>query len=107
MAEIIARFADGRLLVQESRLAESEPTDEGDIPVRIAHVKTVEKVLSIGISSGYTGIVADVGEATASGDVLHSIWRYSLPLSGMPFATSGTPYTVSGVATIKANVIGF
>lgn len=107
MAEIIARFADGRLLVREERLAESEPSDAGDIPTRIGLVKTVEKVLSIGISSGYTDIVADVGEATVSGDVVHPIFRHRLALSGMPLATSGTPQSISGVATITANVIGF
>ena len=48
MAEIIARFADGRLLVQEDRLVEQTYMGSG-IPVRIGHLRQVEKVLSIAV----------------------------------------------------------
>ena len=43
---ILAVFADGRLLVRESRLVEQTYMGSG-IPVRVGHVKTVEEVLAI------------------------------------------------------------
>lgn len=73
MAEIIATFSDGRLLVQESKNLESRYMGSG-IPFRIGHVKTVERVLSIDNSYAQYGLVtalAEVGiggiEATVSG----------------------------------------
>jgi len=53
MAEIVARFADGRLLVQEDKAIETDYAS-GGIPFRIGLVRTVEKVLSIDAQlSGY------------------------------------------------------
>ncbi|MBA7568759.1 hypothetical protein ES708_10493 [subsurface metagenome] len=46
MGEIIARFADGRLLVQEDRLMDTAYLS-GGVPIRIGLVGTVEKVISI------------------------------------------------------------
>ena len=61
MAEIIATFADGRLLVQESRLVESRYMGSG-VPVRIGHLKVVEKVLSVDSEHSPYGLITRLSE---------------------------------------------
>lgn len=69
MADIIARFADGRLLVQESRLVEQTYMGSG-IPVRIGHLRQVEKVLSIAAEPDtLTGRTAEGAFITRLGEV--------------------------------------
>lgn len=46
MGEIVATFADGRLLVEETRLVEQRYMGSG-IPVRIGGVAVVERVLAV------------------------------------------------------------
>ena len=132
MAEIIARFADGRLLVQEEKAIETRYAS-GGIPFRIGLVKTVEKVLSIDAHlSGYPEIrfAAPLKEVLVSGDTIIPILRRA-DLHGLAsgltatsgYATagvlsgvvaSGTRYMgqltsglTSGVINIIANVIGY
>ena len=132
MAEIIARFADGRLLVQEEKAIETDYAS-GGIPFRIPLLKTVEKVLSIDAHlSGYPEIrfAAPLKEVLVSGDTIIPILRRA-DLQGLAsgltatsgYATagvlsgvivSGTRYMEqlasslsSGIINIKANVIGF
>ena len=133
MADIIARFADGRLLVQEDKVMENQYTS-GGVAIRIGLLKTVEKVLSIDTKiSGYPGqnVAAPLNEVTVSKDTIIPILRrhdvYGLTsgahlLSGYGVITglsgiivSGTAfgaYLTSGAGTsgklgIIANVIGF
>ena len=74
MGEIIARFADGRLLVQEDKaLEEGTINTSGQARFRIGNLKTVEKVLSIDASiSGYPNlkVATDLRDITVSGDAL-------------------------------------
>ncbi|MDO9580597.1 MAG: hypothetical protein Q7J06_08525 [Bacteroidales bacterium] len=73
MAEIIARFADGRLLIQEDRLVETDTTSGGYATLRIGHVTTIEKVLSIDAQiSGYPGqkLATGLKDVLISGDIL-------------------------------------
>lgn len=73
MAEIIARFADGRLLVQEDKDAEDYVRSGGYLPFRIAHVRTVQKVLSVDAHiSGSPGdkIAVPLKDVLISGDTL-------------------------------------
>lgn len=63
MAEIIATFSDGRLLVQESKLVETRYMGSG-VPFRIGHVKTIEKVLSIDNSYARWGLVTALADVT-------------------------------------------
>ncbi|GAI78123.1 unnamed protein product, partial [marine sediment metagenome] len=77
MAEIIARFADGCLLVQEEKAIESHYAS-GGIPFRIGLVKTVVKVLSIDAHlSGYPEFrfAAPLKEVLVSGDTIIPILR--------------------------------
>jgi hypothetical protein len=132
MAEIIAQFADGRLLVQENRAIETHYVS-GGVAVRIGHVKTVEKVVSLqAYLSGYPQFqfAAPLNEVLVSGDTIIPILRradlYGLTsgidamsgyatvgvLSGV--IASGTAYMgliasgfSSGKIKILANVIGF
>ena len=132
MAEIIARFADGRLLVQEEKAIESHYAS-GGIPFRIGLVKTVVKVLSIDAHlSGYPEFrfAAPLKEVLVSGDTIIPILRRAdflgfvsgeIPASGylsvgvlsgvvgsgiayMGHLTSGFS---SGKINIVANVIGY
>ena len=134
MAEIIARFADGRLFVRESRLAQTDAYTSGKgLPVRIGHVKTVEQVISVDAyvsgNPGNLGMVfTPLKEVTTSGDTIHVIMRRADQphfLSGytsgahaygvLSGITSGRGYLeelgsgllLSGRMTILANVIGF
>lgn len=132
MAVIIARFADGRLLVQEEKAIETDYAS-GGIPFRIPFLRTVETVLSIDAHlSGYPNLrfATPLKEVLVSGDTIIPILRradlYGLQsgviaasgyasegvLSGV--VVSGTPYMgqlvsslSSGIINIKANVIGF
>ena len=132
MAEIIARFADGRLLVQEEKAIETDYAS-GGIPFRIGLLKTVEKVLSIDAHlSGYPEIrfAAPLKEVLVSGDTiipilrradLHGLTSGLTATSGYETAgvlsgvfKSGTRYMQqlgsglsSGIINIKANVIGY
>lgn len=132
MAEIIARFADGRLLVQEDRVMESQYAS-GGVAVRIGHIKTVEKVLSIDTKiSGYPGenVAAPLNEVLISGDTIIPVLRrhdvFGLTLSGILLSgyesigglsgvvASGTAFGgqllsghTSGRLAVLTNVIGF
>ncbi|GAH36936.1 unnamed protein product [marine sediment metagenome] len=80
MAEIIARFADGRLLVQENRLVHSDTISGGYTFVRIGHVRTVEEVLSIDAQiSGSPGqkVATELKDVAISGDMLRVQLRRS------------------------------
>ena len=74
MGEIIARFADGRLLVQEDKaLEEGTINTSGQARFRIGSLKTVEKVLSINASfSGYPNlkVATELRDVLVSGDTL-------------------------------------
>lgn len=73
MAEIVARFADGRLLVQEDRAVQTDTTSGGYATLRIGHVKTVERVLSIDAQvSGYRDqkVATEIRDVLISGDTL-------------------------------------
>ena len=137
MAEIIARFADGRLLVQEERVMEGQVASggvaSGDVATRIGLVRVVEKVLSIDTKiSGYPGenVAAPLNEVSIDGDTITPILRRhdlfgllsgELPASGYAsqgalsgLVASGTGYmaqllsgATSGKLTIIANVIGY
>ena len=130
MAEIIARFADGRLLVQEERAVTEHYTSGMGTPIRIGLVKTVEKVISLdSYVSGYPvgKVAAPIADAVASGDtVLVKLRRADVLISGVasgaitigPLAhiTSGLEWgeelgsgvaQISGQLKILANVIGF
>jgi len=145
MAEIIARFADGRLLVQESRVCEKaydttllSGENYADIgaAIRVGHVKTIEKVLSVDSEiSGYPGdkVVTRLQDISISGDILYVKMRrgdLGVPASGYtyPVASGGGAYSmlsgitsgcgwyselasgiaaISGKVTVMANVIGF
>jgi len=129
MAKIIARFADGRLLVHEDRVLDTQYVS-GGVPVRIGLVRTVEKVLSIDTKiSGYPGqnVAASLNEVTISDDTITPILRRSdLPTvsgcvasglaapgvlsgitSGLDFGQQLTSGLTSGKLAILANVIGF
>lgn len=147
MAEIIARFADGRLLVQETRAVESRYCGSG-VPVRIGHIRQIEKVLSLTTDHEKYGLITPVDEArvgrqeaiwsgqpqakadhlmvvmrrgdipTTAGTGLTSGYLYSVPPGAglVSSMTSGLAWlgevasgliAISGVVTIKANIIGY
>jgi hypothetical protein len=81
MAEIIARFADGRLLVEESKKCESRYCGSG-IPFRIGHIRQIEKVLSVTTDYGRYGLATVLDEAR--------IGRQESAWSGLPQARADT-----------------
>ena len=104
MGKIVARFADGRFLVQEEKLAEQGYKMSGystvGVPFRIGHVKTVEQILTLEANvSGYGGelgsLVAPAKEALISGDTLLVILRRCD--LGSPTMTGTGTATISGV----------
>lgn len=74
MGEIIARFADGLLLVQEDKALERGTLNtSGQALFRIGNLKTVTKVLSINASiSGYPNlrVATELRDIAVSGDTL-------------------------------------
>lgn len=129
-ATIVARFADGRLLVQESRLVETNYLASG-VPVRIGLVKTVEKVLSIDSDYAKHGLLTPLSEVLISGDQIIVVMRRAdegIPTTLSGNVTSGSASlglvsgilsglaylgpllsgrVISGLVTITANVIAF
>ncbi|MDD4984406.1 MAG: hypothetical protein PHQ43_01255 [Dehalococcoidales bacterium] len=126
-SDIVARFADGRLLVQESQTAQSNYTS-GGLWVRVANVQTVERVLSINNDYEQYGLKTDLGDVAISGDKVKVMMRrgdLSQVISGASFlsgyqvpgymsgiAVSGNPYlgeiysgVISGRVTVTLNVI--
>jgi hypothetical protein len=133
MAEIIARFADGRLLVQENRAVESNYAASG-IKFRVGHLRVIEKVLSLeafvsGAYGAQGGLYTSLGEAQklVSGDtIVLMLRRGDIPTMLSGFAsglnaygvlssiTSGVGYKaellsgapISGLVRVLTNVIG-
>lgn len=64
--EIVARFADGRLLVQESKAVQSNYVGSG-VPFRIGHIKTVERVLSVTTDFEKHGIASPLDDVKIGG----------------------------------------
>jgi len=131
MAEIVARFADGRLLVQEDKAIETDYAS-GGIPFRIGLVRTVEKVLSIDAQlSGYPEFkfAAPLKEILISGDTIIPRLRRAdyygqgsgemlsgylsmgvlsgIVGSGLAYGGELTSSLSSGRINIVANVIGY
>jgi len=107
VAEIIARFADGRLLVQEDRLVDEDSNASGYAKVRIGHVRTVEKVLSIDAQiSGYPDqkLATELKDVLISGDtILPQLRRTDL---GVPvLAGTGSLVIASGALSGVASGI--
>ena len=103
MSEIVGRFADGKLLVQEDRLVETDTISGGYATLRVGNVKTIEKVLSIDAQiSGYPEmkLATDLRDVLISGDILRVQLRrcdMGVPtLTGAFILASGV---LSGVAS--------
>ena len=62
MGEIIATFADGRMLVQEDQLVEYDYCGSG-VPFRIRDVRAVEKIISLTTDLDKLGLVTPLSEA--------------------------------------------
>lgn len=75
MGEVIARFADGRLLVQESAKCAYRYAGSG-VPFRIGGIRTVEKVLSLTNDYEKLGITTPLNEVHV-GYVLSGKGAYS------------------------------
>jgi len=107
MTEIIARFADGRLLVQEDRVVQSDTISGGYATVRIGQVRVVEKVLSLDAEiSGYPEqkLATELRDVLVSGDTLRVALRRAdlgVPvLAGLFSGLTGTTQTIaSGICS--------
>ena len=130
MAEIIARFADGRLLVQEDRIVDAAYVSGTGTPIRIGLVKTVEKILSLDTYiSGYpeAKVASPIPDAVVSGDVVlvklrrgdvptlqSSVASAAVTIGNLADITSGkewmeelgTGSLISGQLKVLVNVIG-
>ncbi len=130
MAEIIASFADGKLLVREERAVQTNYITSG-ATVRIGHLKTIEKVLSLEAwLSGYKNatVTTNISECLVSNDTLLVLMRrFDFPyiLSGLmsnggafgvlSAYTSGLEHNaelasglgISGKMQVAAMVIGY
>ena len=91
MAEIIARYADGRLLVKESRPSVNYAT--GGVPLRIGLVRDVLDVLSVDTSYSRYGLITSLSEVGVSGAQINVLMRRGETGEGV--AISGNP--LSGV----------
>jgi len=111
MAEIIARFADGRLLVQEDKDAEDYVRSGGYLPFRVAHVRTVQKVLSVDAHiSGSPGdkVAVPLKDVLISGDTLWLQLRRcdlgSPTFTGIVSGLQAASGIVSGIVTLDGPI---
>ena len=107
MSEIIARFADGRLLVQEDKDAENYVRSGGYLPFRIGGVRQVGKVVSVDAHiSGYPGskVAVPLKDVLISGDTLLLQLRRSdlgsPTLTGLFSGLQGASGILSGIVTV-------
>lgn len=132
MADLIATFQDGKLLVSESRKCETDYIGSG-VPVRIAEVRTIDKVVSIDTDYSQLGLVTPLNEVRTSGNQVFVVMRRGdiggedILLSGLGVSgsaslglmsgiSSGQAHlaevlsgvaVISGLVTVKATVIGY
>jgi len=110
MAEIIARFADGRLLVQEARVCEERYDRTIGVPVRIAHIRLVENILSVDSEiSGYAEkLVTRLKDVKISGDTIYvKMLRNDLgvvTLTGIASGIQTASGIISGVVTLDGPI---
>jgi len=98
MAEIIARFADGRLLVQEDRAVRTDTVSGGYCTLRVGNIGTIERVLSINAAiSGYPDekLATELRDVVVSGDILR------VPLRRLDL---GTP-VMTGSLTVASGLL--
>lgn len=96
---IMAKFVDGRLLVQESKLATVNYTS-GGLVFRIGGIKKVEQLLSITNDFQHKGLAIDQSEVLMSNDYLIVPMRRNdgYVASGEFIASGGTvPANMSGI----------
>lgn len=116
MSEIIARFADGRLLVQESRKVEYRYCGSG-VPVRIGHVRAIESVLSLTTDYDKYGLVTPLSEAWVGYRISGGVWSgapqekadhlmvvmrrgdIAILASGVPVSGTASPGMMSGITS--------
>jgi len=132
MTTTIYKFEQGRLLVKESRVLETQYRVSG-IPVRIGHIREVEEVISIDNSYSRYGLVTPLSEVRISGADIFVVMRRgelggeatllsgegvsgSLSLGLMSSISSGLAFlgelasgvlNVSGKVTVTASVLGY
>ncbi|KKN87051.1 hypothetical protein LCGC14_0263210 [marine sediment metagenome] len=108
MGEIIARFADGRLLVQEDKAAEIGTISGGHLFFRVGHIGTIERVLSIDASmSGHSGekVAIELRDVAISGDTLRlQLRRMDIGLITLTSAQLATTGGISGAQGIWSGV---
>ena len=113
MGEIIATFADGRLLVYEERLCGNTPPISGGlyigsgIPVRIGGLRTVERVISIDNNWNNVGVLTPLREVTpGDGKIFVVMRRGDVGVGVNSVLTSGHAITVgiSGYACATSAV---
>jgi len=130
MATTIYKFEQGRLLVHEERTLLTNYRDiQSGVPVRIGGVRTIEEVLSVTTDYERYGLVTVLEEVRTSGSEIFVVMRSmdvgpgtsGIALSGaagtglLSNITSGLGWLgelrssspISGLITVKANVIGF
>lgn len=130
MADIIATFSDGRLLVQEDRAVDTDTISGGYVTLRIGGVRKIEKLVALGAAyvSGRIDdkLATDIKDTLVSGDTLrvqlrrldqpnflsgyasglHSYGYLSGLTSGLGFyGTLASGKSTSGLVRVMANVI--
>jgi hypothetical protein len=116
MVTILARFADGRLLVQQSTVCTkaydytlksgSNFTALG-AAIRVQNVKTIDKVISVdNIISGYNeNLITNLNEVSVSGDIIYVKMRrgdVGLAASGYTYALASGGAGIGGTAGITS-----
>jgi len=128
MTTTIYKFEQGRLLVKESRVLETQYRVSG-VPVRIGHIREIEEVISVDNSYSRYGLITPLSEVRTSGaDIFVVMRRGDLRMASgfgasgaeavgiLSSLTSGLAFLgelasgvidISGKVTITANVIGY
>jgi len=97
---ILARFVDGKLFVQESRLAAGGVLSDGTygtgVKVRVGHVSKIDKVISVGNSLAKLGLNSPLDTVMSAGLDTVVIKLYRGDAGAGQVLVSGAPYSMSG-----------
>jgi len=109
---ILARFVDGKLLIQESKLAvgtgDSGVYSEG-VHVRVGHVSKIDKVISVGNSLAKLGLNSPLDQAgpmSGLDTVVVKLFRADAGAGNVAGGVSGAPYT-SGLIMMVLSAIPY
>jgi hypothetical protein len=100
---ILARFVDGKLFIQESKLAIGTGSagiyNEG-VPVRVGHIGHIDKVISVGNSLAKLGLLSPLDQVMSASLAIPMVRLFRGDAGDGQVMVSGVPWSLSGNASL-------